>query len=189
MVEELAPTTSAKAELRTRLRALRRTLTMAQRAAGQDQICRLLSARFTAQPPLVLASYAALVDELSLDAWHAEWWADGNTLWFPRVHAPGELSWHPVTDPRQLRVGAYGIREPQPALVPAKPLPLTATLLVPGVAFTADGWRLGQGGGFYDRLLSVHQGPTIGLAFSCQRLEELPRGPHDRRVSEVLFSD
>lgn len=189
MVEELAPTTSAKVELRTRLRVLRRTLTMVQRASAQDQVCQRLSARFAAQPPVALASYAALVDELSLDAWHAEWWADGNTLWFPRVHAPGVLSWHPITDPRQLRVGAYGIREPQPALVPAATLPASATVLIPGVAFTADGWRLGQGGGFYDRLLAVHQGPTIGLAFACQRIAELPRGPHDRRVSEVIFSD
>lgn len=190
MVEaEPAQTTAAKTQLRVALRAARRAMSPAQRVAAQADLCRLLEVRFASQPPVAVASYAALADEASVDAWHARWWAAGNCVWLPRVSAPGVLSWHAVSDPLQLTRGAYGIREPLASVVPAAPLPPQATLLVPGVGFTADGWRLGQGGGFYDRVLAVHQGPAIGIAFSCQRVAALPRGPYDRQVNEVFFGD
>jgi 5,10-methenyltetrahydrofolate synthetase len=62
-------------------------------------------------------------------------------------------------------------------------------VLVPCVGFTADGWRLGYGGGFFDRWLAGHSGvTTIGLAWSCG---ELPPGsfapqPHDRALDLVV---
>ena len=177
----------SKVELRQRIRAQRRALSPAQKIAEESQVCRVLVALLAKQQPLAVASYAALPDELSVDAWHAQRWAAGHPVWLPRVVGPGVLSWHPVTNSTQLATGAYSIREPRPAAVPAQPLPLSALLVVPGVAFTSDGWRLGQGGGFYDRLLATHQGPTLGLAFACQRVAEVPRGPHDCRVSKVIF--
>ena len=177
----------SKAALRQRLRTLRASLSSAQKVAEEIQVCVVLAAHVDKEHPLAVASYAALPDELSIDAWHAQRWAAGHPVWLPRVVAPGLMSWHPVTDPTQLATGAYGIREPRPEVVPAQSLPPQAMLVVPGVAFTSDGWRLGQGGGFYDRLLAAHQGPTIGLAFACQRVAEVPRGPHDCQVSEVIF--
>lgn len=177
----------SKLELRRRMRALRKSLSTSQKEAEQAGVCHGLAARVALEPALVVASYAALPDELSVDAWHAQCWSAGHAVWLPRVVAPGVLSWHPVTDPTQLVTGSYSIREPHPEEVPAQPLPLHALLVVPGVAFTTDGWRLGQGGGFYDRLLVTHQGPTIGVAFVCQRVADVPRGPDDCRVSEVIF--
>ena len=177
----------SKGELRQRLRALRASLSPAQKVAEEIQVGLELAAYVVKEQPLSIASYAALPDELSIDAWHAQRWAAGHPVWLPRVVAAGLLSWHPVTDSTQLATGAYGIREPRPEVVPAQSLPPQAMLVVPGVAFTSDGWRLGQGGGFYDRLLATHQGPTLGLAFACQRVPEVPRGPHDCRVSEVIF--
>ncbi len=175
----------SKADLRRTLRAQRRAMTPAQRdaeAATVAALCLPLLAEASA-----LASYQALPDELDTDRLTRRWWAAGRVVWLPRVCSPGLLTWHPIEDPRQLQAGAYGIREPDPTLVPAEALPPAAVVLVPGVGFTPDGWRLGQGGGFYDRLLSLHPGPTIGLAFACQRLTSLPREPHDRAVHQVLF--
>lgn len=162
---------------------------MTQRTLAATHACNVLASRFATAPPAALASYAALPDELNLDALHAQWWAKGRCVWLPRVVGPGLLAWHPVTSADHLVRGAYGIREPSPAAPAAAPLPLTATMLVPGVGFTAAGERLGQGGGFYDRLLATHRGPTIGIAFACQRLASLPCAAHDRSVSEVLFAD
>lgn len=174
-----------KAALRTALRAKRRALGPAQRdaeAAVVAALCLPLLAEADS-----LASYQALADELDTDRLTRRWWAAGRVVWLPRVTGPGQLTWHPVEDPRQLRVGAYGIREPDPDLIAAAVLPDATTVLVPGVGFSVDGWRLGQGGGFYDRLLASHPGPTIGVAFACQRLAEVPREVHDRRVGLVLF--
>lgn len=61
-------------------------------------------------------------------------------------------------------------------------------MLVPGVAFTKDGKRLGRGGGFYDRTLSVIPSciKTIGICKQSQIVEYLPTEPHDRQVDTVM---
>ena len=176
--------TTQKKNLRHQLRATRRALSATQRA---DET----TANVAALWPLVqddarpLASYLALGDELDLDALHHRWWALRRVLWLPRVSGPGTLTWHAVNGPELTVIGSYGIREPDPARIPATPLPSDATVLVPGVGFTRDGHRLGQGKGFYDRVLAEHRGHTIGIAFCCQVVESLPSEPHDQRVAVV----
>lgn len=176
-----------KQTLRRQLRAARRALPVAQRgdetAATVAAIWPLVQDGVTA-----LASYLASGDELDLDALHRRWWSLGHRLWLPRVSGPGTLTWHAMSGPEATVIGSYGIREPDPARVPAATLPAEATVLVPGVGFTRDGHRLGQGQGFYDRVLADHRGHTIGIAFRCQVVETLPSEPHDRRVALVAAS-
>jgi 5-formyltetrahydrofolate cyclo-ligase len=82
-----------------------------------------------------------------------------------------------------LTKNVYGIREPagrQNFVTPD-------LVLVPGRAFTADGHRLGAGGGYYDRFLARHPRVySLGLAYSVQMDRRLPRGDHDRRLKGVL---
>jgi 5-formyltetrahydrofolate cyclo-ligase len=61
-------------------------------------------------------------------------------------------------------------------------------VIVPGVAFTPDGHRLGQGGGWYDRFLAgVRPGtPTVGVCFDVQVVPSLPVEPHDVHVDRVV---
>ncbi len=70
---------------------------------------------------------------------------------------------------------------PQP-LGPEVTLADDDLVVVPGLAFDAEGFRLGLGGGHYDRTLARHACATLGLAFECQRLRRLPRDPWDRPV-------
>ncbi len=176
---------------RTHKQALRQTLRAARRALAAAQREHETSATVAVLWPLVLnsvsalASYCALADELDLDALHHRWWSLGRPLWLPRVSGPGTLTWHPVRGPDLTVIGSYGIREPDPVRTPAAALPADATVLVPGVGFTRTGQRLGQGQGFYDRVLAEHRGHTIGIAFLCQVVESLPSEPHDQRVTVV----
>jgi 5-formyltetrahydrofolate cyclo-ligase len=176
---------------RTQKQAMRQTLRAARRALPAAQREHETSATVTALWPLVqdgmspLASYLALSDELDLDALHRRWWSLGHLLWLPRVSGPGTLTWHPLSSPELTVIGSYGIREPDPVRVTAVALPADATVLVPGVGFTRDGQRLGQGKGFYDRVLAEHRGHTIGIAFACQVVEALPSESHDQRVAVV----
>jgi len=60
-------------------------------------------------------------------------------------------------------------------------------VLVPGVAFSSTGVRLGRGAGYYDRFLPqipIHR--RIGVCFKCQRVEQIPLLPHDEPVAEVV---
>lgn len=52
-------------------------------------------------------------------------------------------------------------------------------LLVPGVVFSQDGYRIGFGGGYYDRYLTRYAGPTRSLAFAMQLVDAVPVEPHD----------
>ncbi len=80
--------------------------------------------------------------------------------------------------------GAYGIPEPQGEEV-VSPAWIDL-LLVPGVAFDREGFRLGWGKGYYDRLLKRAGGMKVGVAFSFQVFERLPRDPWDVPVDAVV---
>ena len=59
-------------------------------------------------------------------------------------------------------------------------------ILVPGVAFTRSGDRLGRGGGFYDRYLARTTATTVGVCFQCQVVPSLPTERHDARVDWIV---
>lgn len=177
----------AKPTIRARLRAARRAMPEHQRTqetTAATAICLQLAEKLGV---VDIASYAAMPDELALDGLHQAWWASGRTILFPRVVAPGSLAWHRVAGPQQLTVGAYGIREPDPSGTTLGKLVAGCLVLVPGTGFTRQGYRLGQGGGFYDRALSVGV-IAVGVGFRCQLVEELPMEAHDRRMDGLVIA-
>ena len=98
---------------------------------------------------------------------------------FPRVIQLGFRAWRP-SDP--LVAGPFRVPEPAGG-APVRP----DVLLVPLLAFDAAGYRLGQGGGHYDRTLAeLPHARTIGLAFAAQRVETIPRDRFDRRLDVVV---
>jgi len=107
-------------------------------------------------------------------------------LFLPRI-AGDRLIFHRYTGQDKMQKSRHGTLEPiesEQSEVPAK----EDLLLVPGVAFTAKGERLGRGGGFYDRFLSILD-PDIekaGVCFSCQILPQIPRESHDLCVDFVI---
>lgn len=176
----------AKRLLRARLRAARRALPSEQRARESVAAAACCESLLGHGDP---ASYVAMADELDLGALHARRWAAGRPVLLPRVVGDGLLGWHAVPGAESLIVGAYGIREPDPSRLPVIELPHGTTVLVPGVAFTRDGRRLGQGGGFYDRLLEARPDlRAIGVGFACQLLDDLPGEAHDRVMDGLVIT-
>ena len=86
-----------------------------------------------------------------------------------------------------LEDGPYGTRQP-----PARGTPvLPDVILAPLLAFDSAGWRLGYGGGFYDRTISNfaalgHKVRVIGLAYDGQKMDKVPVGPFDMPLDAVL---
>jgi 5-formyltetrahydrofolate cyclo-ligase len=175
----------SKAALRQRQRSLRRALDPAQRAAetlATAQACAGLARG-------VPASYAALPDELDLAGLHLARWRSLRAVFLPRVLGPGRLAWHTVIDGDQLVPGAFAIPEPDPLRAALVELPPGTIVFVPGLAFTADGRRLGQGGGYYDRLLAQRPDlEAVGVGFACQLLDDLPCEAHDVRLSGLVIA-
>ncbi len=80
--------------------------------------------------------------------------------------------------------GLYGIREPQhPDFVDFS---FPDLILVPGLAFSEKGDRLGFGKGYYDRFLSEAKGLKVGLCYDFQFLPALPSEPHDVKLDAVI---
>ncbi|MBH0113658.1 5-formyltetrahydrofolate cyclo-ligase [Novosphingobium sp. YJ-S2-02] len=91
--------------------------------------------------------------------------------------------WDNPFDETRLDPGPY--RAPQPDAQAELVTP--EFVIVPLIAFTAEGQRLGQGGGHYDRWLAEHPDTrAIGLGWDCQLTEELPLEPHDQPLEAVV---
>lgn len=90
-----------------------------------------------------------------------------------------------ITHLSQLKPGAYGILEPEPALPIISPKEIDLAV-VPALAFDKEGYRLGYGGGYYDRFLAEFSGISVGLAFSDCITEHLPREEFDKPVDVVI---
>ncbi len=175
-----------KSQLRARLRRARRSIPVPERQRVEARTVAALDPLF-ADGAVALCAYMALGGELDLSALIRREWARNRPVWLPRVRRSA-LGWHAVTDDDLLLPGAYGIPEPDATRCPEDPLPDSCLIVVPGVGFTAAGQRLGQGGGFYDRSL-VDLGSavrTVGVAFGCQLVADLPEEPWDRRVDGLL---
>ena len=177
----------AKEELRTRMREVRRSLSQQHRREASVRV----SDRLAGLPELAWArgvlAYAATSEEVDPFAAVARIRSSGARIAMPRVAAPHELALHWVDEPAELVSGAYGILEPGRNAPVADPRVIDA-VLVPGVAFDAEGGRLGFGGGYYDVLLPKlpERCLRIGLAFDEQIVESVPVGPDDAGVDVVV---
>ena len=179
----------AKQALRGRVLAARDDLPADARAAGSQAIV----SRIEALPSLASARTMLLTLPFRSE-WDTRPLANralraGKRVVVPRVDRVARmLRLHAVADlDVDIVAGYLGIPEPKASL-PAVDPDAIDWVLVPGVAFDAAGRRLGYGGGFYDRLLPlVRTGvPRIAGAFDVQSVDEVPAGPHDRRVDAVV---
>ena len=133
-----------------------------------------------------IALYAALPDEVPTSEVIARWYATGRRVVLPRVE--GDVMRFYDYEPKALQSGYCGIDEPMGnEECPAADIDL---IIVPARAFTPSGIRLGRGGGFYDKYMSLpdFRAHKTGVAFACQIFDALPSDNHDIRVDDVVFA-
>ena len=85
-----------------------------------------------------------------------------------------------------LKPGTYGILEPKEEMVIPVPINHIEVIIVPGVGFDESGHRIGQGGGYYDWLLSNSKALSIALAFEFQMKKKIPIEGHDQIVDLIV---
>ena len=176
-----------RAEMRTRRKAV---TPEARAAAGKELSRRLIvedrafGAAISAKGPI--AVYLASKEEIDLADFITAALSFGCAVFAPRWNGT-DYELVRLQDFATLVKGPHGILEP-PAGPAVRPEDVRAWL-VPGLAFTKDGGRLGYGGGWYDRLLcrAAMQSPKIGIAYGFQLVDELPTEPHDIRLTSVVY--
>jgi len=176
-----------KVELRRQ--ALRRRSDAHARNATEaaELVCRLGTGLISHLPGSVISAYLPIRDELSPLPLAIAQLASGRRLALPVIKTKWSpltfLKWHPGD---RLVAVEFGLKEPAPE---AEPL-LPDILLVPLAAFDAQGYRIGYGGGYYDRTLSLYRArrriSAVGIAYDCQEVPAFSHELHDQPLDHLI---
>ena len=163
-------------------------MTSKDKATASEAICEQLMTIASVVAADTIFAYLPLEDEVDLTPLLSQWIDEVRTIAIPLV------SWEEntmraglVTSLREtsLNTTRHGILEP----FVHNPIPWDSidVMLVPGVGFDSAGGRLGRGGGFYDRYLSISRPPVVlGIAFDEQVTDVIYREPHDQLMTAVV---
>lgn len=175
-----------KRRLRAEIREKERALDAAYKAESSAAICRALALLPAFDAAETVLAFSGTAREIDTRAFLRETLARGKTLLLPRCEPERRLSLCVVRDLNaDLTPGMFGILEPKrgcPAVAPES----VGFAVVPCTSFDRAGNRLGQGGGYYDRLL-----PRLDCATACVCRERLladavPAEPHDVKCRYYL---
>ncbi len=155
----------------------------------QQQLCELSLPIVDRMRPMLkeartIVAYYSLPDEVDTHALLDELVADGKIVFLPKVLDDETMELCRYTGRESLREGAFHIMEPTGKTFTADAQADIA--LIPGLAFDAQGHRLGRGKGYYDRFLASFKGKTIGVCFDFQKVAEVPVDAHDVSVDRVV---
>jgi len=174
---------NSKLVLRQQLKQRRQTFTPVQWSQVSAQVCAQLQTLDQFQVASQILSYVPLPQEIDLSALFAL-----PKIWgIPRCIKDGALTWHHY-DPQQLTQGKYGIKEPlasAPQLDPAQ----SDLVLVPTLGCDRQGYRLGYGGGYYDRFFANYPLPNLGVMSSLGWVTDFPIEPWDQRLQGVVTEE
>lgn len=176
-----------KAALRAEFRALRAALSPEERT-GLNQLLwgQIFHYFLEVPPPKTLLLYAPLPHEISLIPIFNHARERGIACAFPRCGAKkGEMEFYYVEDLRDLADGKFGICEPKEDAIPVTDL-TDALMFVPALAFDRAGYRIGYGGGYYDRYLAEHRMRTVGVTYEAFIADSLPHDKYDIAVDTVI---
>ena len=165
-----------KADMRRLLRA--RFEGADARAIQSRRICDHIKACAWYQQAGVIGAYIPMGHEADVSPVLQDALAAGKKLALPRCGQAPEMSFCLVEHLEELCLGAYGLLEPDDDadIVSAEEIDL---LLVPLEGIDRKGFRLGKGGGYYDRFLKEWSGMSMGCALSWQWVDAVPREPWD----------
>jgi 5-formyltetrahydrofolate cyclo-ligase len=172
-----------KTELRRLMIKQRRSIATGEYQEKSDRICKNLQNNSLFQQAKTILSYFSFRQEpdlsLLLNNTDKKWG-------FPRC-LEQSLTWHCWQLGENYDTNNYGIIEPDANSIQLQPFEVDL-ILVPSVACDYQGYRLGYGGGFYDRMLSLPEWnliPTVGIIFDFAYLPQLPIDSWDKPLNSV----
>jgi 5-formyltetrahydrofolate cyclo-ligase len=114
-------------------------------------------------------------------------WELGKNVVAPKcIPSTKQMDFRVLEDFNQLETVYFGLLEPKESITRKVEPEKIDLLIVPGLSFTREGYRLGVGGGYYDRFLEKYRGNKISLAFDNQIASKLPVEEHDLPVDKII---
>ena len=173
-----------KTVLRNEYLTRRRAIPDEIRTRTDDAICRALIASASFRFASTVLAYAPTTYEVNIMPAVHEALRRGKRVAFPLCEAQAVMTFR-YAAPSDLAKGMYGISAPQ-ADAPLCTEMQGALCLVPAVLFDRNGFRIGYGGGYYDRFLSTFEGMSLGIIRRDFILPTVPRGRYDRAVQALV---
>ncbi len=176
-----------KEKLRLQCRELRRSFTKKEKAQYDREILKKVTSLYQYKQAPVLLTYVS--KELEIDTLELirRALAEGKQVAVPKcIDNTRWMEFYYITGEQDLEKSTFGVSEPIVDRCEKAETPSDAVCIVPGMAFDADGYRLGYGKGYYDRFLSDFDGTTVGLCYSGCFRWKLPRGRFDKAVDLVV---
>ena len=175
-----------KSELRKQVLQEMRALSQEQKQAMDQALTDQFLKHPFYQEAKVIATYLSFPHEFQTQELIEQALKDGKKVLIPKTYPKGRMDFV-VYNPQQLVKTSFGLLEPQGNLevVDASQIDL---IHVPGLAFTTEGYRIGYGGGYYDRYLKHFSGHTLSTIYPCQIKDFIPEN-HDIPVQEVLIDE
>ncbi len=174
---------TTKKEIRQQIIKQRKCMSAVEQIAKSSLICNKILTNSCYIKSKVVYVYCSVNREVSLEILIQDALKNNKIVAFPKVEGD-DIFFYSVLSPEELKPGFFNIPEP----VAAAPAPKGDLVLVPGVAFTKKGERLGYGGGFYDRFLTKNEIYSIGVGYDFQIVEMLPMEKHDRILNEIIYN-
>lgn len=157
--------------------------------AARQEIAQGIYAQLLTEPAFlnsrVIFIYCSTAEEISTDALIAYCLTAGKTVCVPRCVAKGEMVAHTIGALSELEAGSYGIREPGSCCPQISPREIDV-VLAPCLCADRHGYRLGYGGGYYDRFLAQTSARVIALCAHARLFPDIPRQAHDRRCHKIV---
>lgn len=175
-----------KAELRKQVLQEMKAIPRQQKQAMDQVLTEYFLHHPFYQEAKTIATYLSFPHEFQTQELIEQALKDGKKVLIPKTYPKGRMDFV-VYDPQQLVKTSFGLLEPQGDLevVDASQIDL---IHVPGLAFTMEGYRIGYGGGYYDRYLKHFPGHTLSTVYPCQIQDFIPEN-HDIPVQEVLIDE
>lgn len=175
-----------KAELRKQVLQEMKAISREQKQAIDQTLTEGLLQHPFYQEANTIATYLSFPHEFQTQGLIEQALKDGKKVLIPKTYPKGRMDFV-VYNPQQLVKTSFGLLEPQGDLevVDVSQIDL---IHVPGLAFTREGYRIGYGGGYYDRYLKHFPGHTLSTVYPCQIQDFIPEN-HDIPVQEVLIDE
>ncbi len=186
MMESNLPAFERKKEIRQKMLALRRALSASEKEEKSRALTGNLISLKAYQEARRILTYLAMPGEADLDPLIRRALADGKEVYVPVCLPEKQMEAGRLLDMEHFVKGPYGLRDLPKGYSTISPAEIDL-VLVPGVAGSPDGTRLGMGAGYYDRYLSkVPYEKRVLVLWDFQVVEELPSEPFDQFMAAIV---
>jgi 5-formyltetrahydrofolate cyclo-ligase len=177
-----------KNHLRAQYKARRRALDPGKKAQMDEKIVTAFTALVSYRYAEILLLYYPRTDEVDIRPLITAALSAGKKVALPRCKNAGQMDFHFIESENDLAPGTFGLTEPKEScpIFDTDHQGKSVLMVVPGLSFDREGYRLGYGKGYYDRYLENRRITCAGLVYADFVTDRLPRGRFDLPVHFIV---